>query len=67
MNPITVSIETLRRAAPKRRDGYMETCLRLGKLSADGKNISFTRNNFLKIRRIFNPRAGVTILNPGCC
>jgi hypothetical protein len=67
--PITMPIEKLRKAAPMRHPGYMEACLRRGQLSGDGREITFTPQDYMELKRLFNPKLVATPPPPpgGCC
>jgi hypothetical protein len=50
-------IKDLHRVAKQRGDGYLETCLKAGKISRDGQWMIFNDAAHTKIRHQFNPRA----------
>ncbi|MGD0813362.1 MAG: hypothetical protein ABSA83_07140 [Verrucomicrobiota bacterium] len=51
MNKIILPVSRIRAAAPQRQPGYLEECLRLGKIS--GELVEFTAEQFADIRRRF--------------
>ncbi len=57
----TVHITTLHTAAKTRPPGYLETCLKAGKTSQDGRFVLFDDETYAAIRRQFNPAARRTI------
>jgi hypothetical protein len=61
-------ITHLHAVAKERRDGYLEACLKAGKISRDGQWMIFDDDAYTKIRRQFNPvnsgqQIGVTSAN----
>jgi hypothetical protein len=48
-------ISTLHRASKERPAGYLEACLRAGKVSADGEWVEFSDAAHARLVRQFNP------------
>jgi hypothetical protein len=57
---IIIPLKKVRAAAPARQPGYLEECLRTGKVTGTGQAqlIEFTPEQFADIRRRFNPSYG---------
>ena len=61
-----VPLATLHARVPKRLPGYLEECLRRGQIDASHSLITFTRRDFMEIRRAFNPNSSQPH-SKGCC
>lgn len=64
---LTFHLNELRAGVTRRLPGYIEECLKRGKMDESRQTLTFTERDFLEIRKKFNPKTGTAKIIPACC